>query len=65
MTADVIAWLDGPEGEQWSLERAQAALALGTSPAPRYWKHSPGEPSEDPCGRPPLGTGETTAGGAA
>ena len=51
MTADVIAWLRSPEGEEWSRSRASCI----TDPAPRFWIHGPGDVSEDPCGRPPLG----------
>ena len=50
MSADIIAWLRSPEGEAWSRDRN----AHGSSPAPRMWQESLGNPAEDPCGRPPL-----------
>jgi hypothetical protein len=52
MSADIIAWLRSPEGEAWS--RARSAASAPDIP---LWMGAPlgsQEPSEDPCGRPPL-----------
>jgi len=51
MSADIIAWLESPEGEAWS--REQFAYHPGAGLAPIY-QTGPGEPGEDPTGRPPV-----------
>ena len=58
MTADIIAWLESPEGEEWSRERARYQP---TSTPPHYYQWGPGDPGEDPCGRGPVTPGETAA----
>ena len=58
MSADVIAWLRSAEGEAWSRDRAVRELS---SPPVRIWRTSPGDPGEDPCGRPPLDAGKDAA----
>ena len=49
MSADVIAWLRSAEGEEWSRSRA-AYQPTGTPP--HLYQYGPGNPAEDPCGRP-------------
>ena len=57
MSADIIAWLNSDEGEEWSRLRARS----DSSAAPMLWKQSPGNPAEDPCGTPhPPFTGMVT-----
>ena len=59
MSADVIAWLRSPEGEAWSRERSAASATDNP-----LWMGAPlgsQEPSEDPCGRPPLSPEEIAA----
>ena len=59
MSAEVIAWLRSPEGEAWSRGRAVRELS---SPAPRMWQMSPGDPAEDPTGRGPIGDKDAATG---
>jgi hypothetical protein len=58
VSAEIIAWLNGPEGEAWS--REEFAYQPGEAP-PHLYQHGPGEPGEDPCGRPPLRAEEIAA----
>ena len=58
MTAEVIAWLRSPEGEEWSRERDRWQ---GSSAAPRMYQRDPGDPAEDPAGRPHPRLGEIAA----
>lgn len=55
MSADVIAWLRSPEGEQWSRERhdVQPAEVVVTS---GRWTPVKGRRNlaQDPCGRGPV-----------
>ena len=53
MTADVIAWLRSPEGEQWSRDYHRPSPGSASGP-PHLYQSGPGDPSEDPCGRPPA-----------
>ena len=46
----IIAWLRSDKGEEWSRSRN----VYGSSAAPKFWQESPGDPGEDPTGRPPL-----------
>ena len=50
MTAEIIAWLEGPEGEAWSRGRGSSS---SSSPLAMF-RYGLGDPGEDPCGRPPL-----------
>jgi hypothetical protein len=59
MTADVVAWLRSPEGEQWSrertLERAEGEPVVCLSPQTAWRTYGvPLRPDQDPCGRPPV-----------
>jgi len=58
MTADVIAGLRSPEGEAWSRSRT---AYQPTSTPPHYYQWGPGDPGEDPTGRPPLTPEEAAA----
>ena len=58
MSADIIDWLRSPEGEEWSRTRF---AYQPTSGPPIMYQHDPGDPAEDPCGRPPLPAGEIAA----
>jgi hypothetical protein len=51
VTADVIAWLESPEGEAWSRERHDSAPPEITV-ASTLWRPAPGhrDLSQDPCG---------------
>ena len=62
MTADVIAWLRSPEGEEWSRSRAQSPFYGGQAPSPAK-DPGPVDAEFDPCGRPPLTAAETAATG--
>jgi len=60
MSADVIAWLESPEGEEWSRDRTRYQT---TTAAPRYFQWGPGDPAEDPTGRGPITPGKDAATG--
>ena len=47
--SDVIAWLESPEGEEWSRDRTRWQPS---SAAPQLRSTDPRNPAEDPCGRP-------------
>lgn len=57
MTADVVAWLRSPDGEEWSRDRA-LARADGdpvVCPPQTLWRPAgPMDAASDPCGRPPV-----------
>ena len=50
--SDVIAWLESPEGEEWSRDRTRWQPS-SAAPA-TYRTPGPVNPAEDPTGRPPL-----------
>lgn len=73
MSADIIAWLRGPEGEQWSRDRHESGTARSpveifreilAAPAPQWRATGPLGVGSDPCGSGPMastsskGTGE-------
>lgn len=58
MSAEIIAWLRSPEGEQWSRSRPQCSFY--ESPVPDETVQGPGDVTEDPTGRPPV-TGKSAA----
>jgi len=57
-TPHLIAWLRSEEGVNWSRSLTRYN---NTSPPIAMWKHSPGDPSEDPTGRPPLTPAQVAA----
>ena len=59
MSADVIAWLRSPEGEEWSRSQPQSTFYMGQIPDMR--RDGLVDPAEDPCGRPPLSPEEIAA----
>jgi hypothetical protein len=61
VTADIIAWLNSPEGEAWSRARHQNRHDLDPGLPPRCWQLDPGDPAEDPTGRPPITPAEQAA----
>ena len=62
MSADIIAWLRSPEGEEWSRERTKRSTGAGVAP----WRTlEPAVLEDDPCGRPPLSTKDAATEGAA
>jgi len=61
VSADIIAWLRSPEGEEWSRGRRQCPFYEGLD-AGDDGPMGPGDVDEDPCGRPPLAA--TTEGAA-
>jgi hypothetical protein len=58
MSAEIIAWLRSPEGEEWSRTRPQRSF--WESPVVDEAVQGPGDAGEDPTGRPPI-TGKSTA----
>jgi len=59
VTADVVAWLRSPEGEEWSrgraLERAEGEPVFCPCPQTLWRATGPLDAGSDPCGRPPAG----------
>jgi len=59
MSAEIIAWLRSPEGEEWSRTRRQCPFYEGPDPGEMV-QQGPGDAAEDPTGRPPI-TGKDAA----
>lgn len=60
MSADIIAWLNSEEGEEWSREQTRYQ-ATGAGLAP--WRSlEPAVLEDDPCGRPPLNPEDAATG---
>jgi hypothetical protein len=59
MSAEIIAWLRSPEGEEWSRSRPERLFY--ESPVLDETAQGPGNSDEDPTGRPPIaGKGAAT-----
>jgi hypothetical protein len=59
MSAEIIAWLRSPEGEEWSRTRPQRSFYEDSGPGETV-QQGPGDSDEDPTGRPPI-TGKGAA----
>ena len=59
MSADIIAWLRSPEGEEWS--RARTSWQPSSAAPSPYRNPGPVNPAFDPTGAPPLTPEEIAA----
>jgi hypothetical protein len=51
MSAEIIAWLRSPEGEEWSRNQPERRFYEDTYPG-EMTQQGPGNADEDPTGRP-------------
>ena len=54
MSIEGSEWLNSDEGLEWSLTPSSPSLAFYAGQTPVMRRDGEVDPSEDPCGRPPL-----------